>query len=78
MENHINDAKRAINFSDLSSFSKKKLDHRMGDISEQVDKKEMPLTSYTLIHTYARLDDEQIALVKAWTDSARKEVGYQK
>ena len=36
LRSHINDGKRAINFSDLSGFSKKKLDHRMADIAEEV------------------------------------------
>src|ERR1700712_3044404 len=56
LRDHINDGKRSINFSDLSSFTKKKLDHRLADIGEQVDKKEMPLTSYTFIHGYAKLE----------------------
>ncbi len=78
MKGHIDDGKRAINFSDLSSFDKRKLDHRLGDISEQVENHEMPLSSYTIIHTSAKLTDGQIELIKAWTDSARRQVGYQK
>jgi hypothetical protein len=78
MRSHINDGKRSINFSDLSMFDKRKLDHRLKDISEQVENKEMPLWSYTLIHTYAKLDSGQVQLIKAWTETARKEVGYQK
>jgi Haem-binding domain len=77
LKNHIDNGKQAINFSDLSSFSKKKLDHRMKDIAEQVDGKKMPLTSYTFIHRYAILDSGQIQIIKNWTISARKEIGYQ-
>ena len=77
LKNHIDDGKRAINFSDLSAFNKKKLDHRMKDITEQVETKEMPLTSYTLIHGYAKLDSNQIQLIKNWTVTARKEIRYQ-
>jgi hypothetical protein len=76
MDNHIKAGKKAINFSDLSTFDKLKLDHRLGDIAEQVEKHEMPLSSYTFIHTYAKLNDNEIKLLKDWTDSARKEVGY--
>ncbi|HCL82946.1 MAG TPA: cytochrome C [Chitinophagaceae bacterium] len=78
LRSHINDGKEAINFSDLSLLSKKKLDHRFGDIAEEVEKRDMPLTSYTLIHRYAKLDDGQIRLIKSWTETARKEIGYQK
>jgi hypothetical protein len=76
MWGHVQDGKRAINFSDLSMFNKRKLDHRMKDISEQVERKEMPLSSYTLIHTYAKLDSNQVQLIKKWTDDARKEIDY--
>ncbi|HEY4967265.1 MAG TPA: heme-binding domain-containing protein [Puia sp.] len=76
LRNHINDGKDAINFSDLSGFTKKKLDHRFGDIAETVEKKEMPLSSYTFIHRYAILDDGQISIIKSWVDSARREIGY--
>src|SRR5450432_4859697 len=75
LSSHINDGKKAINFSDLSGFTKRKLDHRFGDIAETVKKKEMPLSSYTFIHRYAILDDGQISIIKTWVDSARREIG---
>jgi hypothetical protein len=74
LRSHINDGKLAINFSNLSNFTKKKLDHRFNDISEQVEKGDMPLTSYTLIHRYAKLDSGQIKLIKNWTEAARKQL----
>jgi hypothetical protein len=77
LKNHIDDGKRAINFSDVSGFTKKKLDHRMKDVAEQVDSREMPLTSYTFIHRYAKLDSGQVRIIKDWTIAARKEIGYQ-
>ena len=76
MANHIKDGKRAINFSDLSRFDKKKLDHRMEDVEELVEKKEMPLESYTIIHQNAKLDPAAIQLLKEWSLAARKEIGY--
>jgi hypothetical protein len=78
MRSHINDGKRAINFSNLSNFTKKKLDHRFGDIAEQVEKKDMPLPTYTFIHRYAKLDSGQIKKIKNWTESAREEIGYRR
>lgn len=77
MRQHIIYGKKSINFSDLSGFTKKKIVHRLGDIDEQIEKKEMPLPSYTFIHRGARLDSGQIRLLKAWTDSARKELAAQ-
>ena len=76
LNNHIQDGKRSINFSDLSGMPKRKLDHRFGDISETVEHREMPLSSYTWIHKDAILTDEQMHMVVQWADSARKEIGY--
>ena len=70
--------KRSINFSDVSMLDKRKLDHRLKDIAEETEAHGMPLTSYTLIHTHAKLTGGQIKLIKDWTDAARREVGYQK
>jgi hypothetical protein len=39
-------------------------------MAEQVNKGEMPLTSYTLIHTNARLTDEEHTLIN-WCENIR-------
>lgn len=77
MRQHIIYGKKSINFSDLSGFTKKKIVHRLGDIVEQIEKREMPLPSYTFIHRGASLDSGQIRLIKTWTASARKELAAQ-
>ena len=74
MNGHIKDGKRGINFSDLSSFNNKKLDHRLEDVAELTANHAMPLKSYTWIHTDAKLSDEEIHSIKAWTDAARQEI----
>ncbi|MEO8583229.1 MAG: heme-binding domain-containing protein [Flavitalea sp.] len=76
LHGHVKDGKEGLNFSDLSSFTKKKLDHRLKDIGEMVENGDMPLPSYTWIHTYSILSTAQRKLIKEWTESARKEVGY--
>ncbi len=74
LQHHVDEGKRAINFSDLSGMPQKKLVHRMGDIGEQVAEHEMPLKSYLLIHTDAKLNDAQIGLLKRWSERAKEEV----
>jgi len=74
LDNHVADGKRAINFSDLSKFDARKLDHRLKDIAEDVESGDMPLASYTLIHTYARMSKNEIKTIKDWTLDARKEM----
>jgi len=78
LNNHIQDGKRAINFSDLTSLDKRKLDHRFKDIAEEVESGDMPLSSYTLIHTYAKLNKDEIKTLKDWTAKARMEIDTSK
>lgn len=73
LKHHIDEGKHEINFSDLAQMPKKKLVHRMGDIGEQVEEHEMPLSSYTLIHTDAKLSDAQIQILKNWSETAKAE-----
>ena len=74
LNNHINEGKRAIDFSDLSSFDARKLDHRIDDIAKEVKSGDMPLSSYTLIPTYAKLDTNEVKLITEWTKQARLEL----
>jgi hypothetical protein len=76
LRNHINGGKKEINFSDLSGMNNKKMDRKLKDIADQVLSGDMPMESYTIIHRYAKLDSAQIYMIKNWTDSARKELGY--
>ena len=67
LNNHVKDGKRALNFSEFTTYRIKKQFHRLDDIDEQIKKDEMPLSSYTLIHTDARLSDRQKLAIYSWT-----------
>jgi hypothetical protein len=73
LADHIEDGKKHFNASAWDSYSLKKKDHKMDELIEEVEEKEMPLESYTYTHGDANLTDEQIAAVVAWG----KEVRYQ-
>ncbi|MDB5281757.1 MAG: cytochrome, partial [Bacteroidota bacterium] len=68
---HINDGKRGLNFNEFSSYTVAKQYKRFKDIADLVEKKDMPLSSYTFIHRYAILSDGQIDEVKQWTNAMR-------
>jgi hypothetical protein len=74
MQHHVDEGKHELNFSDLSQMSAKKLAHKMEEVGEQVEKHEMPLSSYTLIHTDAMLSEAQIRMLKSWAEGAKAEV----
>jgi len=74
MRGHINDGKRGLNFSDLSSMDNQKIAKRLTGVARETAKGDMPLPSYTWIHTYAKLDAGQRQIIKEWTDSAKVEL----
>ncbi|QDO95408.1 cytochrome C [Formosa sediminum] len=71
MAEHVDDGKKHLDFSEWNSYSLKKKDHKFEELIEMVETKEMPLESYTLIHTNAKLSDADIASVKEWAEFVR-------
>jgi hypothetical protein len=58
LENHINKGKAELNFSEFGSYSVRKQKSKLSSMANQIEKDEMPLSSYTLIHRDARLSKE--------------------
>ena len=74
LNNHIVDGKRGLNFSIFTSYRIKKQFHRLDDINELVKKNEMPLSSYTLIHTDAKLSEQKKLLLANWTEALKDSI----
>ncbi len=74
MADHIKEAKGHLNFSEWDSYSVKKKDHKLDEVIEMVEKKEMPLPSYTWTHKDAILSDTQIKELITWAKQTR--LGY--
>ena len=70
MNGHIHDAKKELNFSEFLSYPPRKQYKKIGDLNDEVKQGDMPLSSYTIIHVDARLNDDQKHLVANWSDSA--------
>jgi hypothetical protein len=71
LADHIKDGKREINFNEFSSYRIAKQYKKLDECIEQVKKGEMPLSSYTLIHTDAKLTDAEKATFLNWCESIR-------
>jgi hypothetical protein len=71
LNNHIQGAKRQLNFSTFAYYRIGRQYHKLEDIIEQVDKDEMPLPSYLLLHADARLSQEQKEKLISWATSMR-------
>ena len=66
VENHIKNAKEDLNFNEWDTYSNRKRERLLNSIKEQIETKQMPLSSYTLMHKDAKLNDEQIKVLTNW------------
>lgn len=67
LKGHVKGAKEELNFSEWEHYSAKKKAHKLDEVIEVLENNEMPLSSYTLLHSEAKLTtDESQALIN-WT-----------
>ena len=73
MEDHIEHGKGELNFNEWSTYSDRRKNSKLRSIVNQIESGEMPLTSYTLIHSDAVLSEAQqnevIAYMKQLKDT---------
>ncbi len=75
MADHVKHAQEELNFSKWNDYSVKKKNHKFEELIEEVEEKEMPLDSYTWMHTEAKLTDAQIKSIIDWAKLARFKYG---
>ncbi len=71
LENHINEAKEGLNFSEFGAYSKRRQKSKLKSIISQIRDNEMPLESYTLIHNDAKLSEKDKKRIIKWIDDLR-------
>jgi hypothetical protein len=64
--NHVHEGREHLNFSDWTTMDAAKQMHTSSEILEVLDKGEMPLTSYLLLHGDAELSSSDKALLRSW------------
>jgi hypothetical protein len=73
MDDHIKEGKRKLNFSEFGAYTLKKQDHKLEEVTEQIVD-EMPLRSYRIAHSEARLTSEEKKALTDWANGLRKEI----
>lgn len=73
MDDHVKEGKSELNFSIFGSYTLKKQDHKLEEISEQIVD-EMPLLSYTIAHKEAKLSKVEKEELTLWVNNLRKEI----
>ncbi|MFQ5446965.1 MAG: heme-binding domain-containing protein [Saprospiraceae bacterium] len=66
INNHINEGRQHLNFSNWGSYNAKKKAHKAEELVEMVSEKEMPLKSFTWMHPEARLTNLQRKKMVDW------------
>ncbi len=74
LKHHVDEGKKEINFNEFASYRIRRQYKKLEEIEEQVKEDEMPLSSYTLIHSNAKLSQDQKALLTNWAEGLRKEI----
>lgn len=76
LADHVKHGKKHFNISKWNDYSDKKKDHKLDELIEMVEEKEMPLDSYTWTHGEAKLSQDQIDAVIAWAKNVRLKYAF--
>lgn len=71
LADHVEEGKEHLNFADWANYTAKQKDHKLEEVLEVIEKNEMPLESYTLIHQDAKLSAAQAEAIISWVNAAR-------
>ncbi|HEX8677545.1 MAG TPA: heme-binding domain-containing protein [Segetibacter sp.] len=74
LDNHVQEGKAELNFNEFATYSLRKQYHKLEEVTEQVKEGEMPLGSYTLVHTNAKLTEQEKEKLINWANSIRSEM----
>lgn len=66
MAKHIKNGKANLNFSEFGSYSKRKQANKLRAIASSMRDKTMPISSYTIMHTDAKLSSDDRTLITEW------------
>lgn len=69
LNDHIEDGKKHLNFSEYGAYNLRRQYHKMEEVIDEVKEGEMPLSSYTIVHTNAKLTAEEKATLTGWAQS---------
>jgi Haem-binding domain len=74
LNNHVNEGKAHLNFSTFSTYEPKKMDKKLDESAELIEKGAMPIHSYTWIHKTAVLNEAQRKLLVDWIHTAQGQI----
>jgi hypothetical protein len=66
LHSHVVDGKKELNFSEFSSYRLRRQYHKLEECIEQIERNEMPITSYKITHTEAKLTESEKTSLLNW------------
>ena len=69
---HIKEGKENLNFSEFGTYSNRKQANKLRSIAKSIDDGSMPISSYTIMHTDAKLSEENKKLITDWVTTTRE------
>lgn len=77
LKDHIDEGKKELNFSEFASYRIGRQYRKLEEINGEIKEGKMPLSSYTVIHTDAKLSDQQKLAVANWVTALRDSIKAQ-
>ena len=71
MANHITQGKEELNFSEFGTYSKRKQANKLRSMGMSIQDGSMPLSSYMIMHTDAKLSIEDKKLITDWATNIK-------
>ncbi len=74
LDNHVRDGKNSFNLNEFATYPVFRQYDKIEEVKKQIDKGDMPLSSYTLIHKDAILSEAQKKTVINWSENIRQQM----
>ena len=74
LANHVKDGTRSFNLNEFATYPVARQYDKIEEIKKQIDKGDMPLSSYTIIHRDAKLTDAEKNTIITWSENIRKDM----
>lgn len=68
LNDHIVEGKRELNFSEFTRYDTKRAVRKLQSVADEVRERHMPLKSYLLVHSEAKLTDAEVATLAGWAE----------
>ena len=74
LQGHVNEGKEELNFDEFAQYNPRRQFKKIEEMEEMINEGEMPLSSYTIIHSNATLSASQKETLINWAKSLGQEI----